>query len=271
MCSKEWLETAKELPVNTKERIDCDCGTGKTMVVNHNVKEYSAYCFRCGRKEYEYKGMLNLMEIEQLRELDIIKSELTGNAVKLPLDFTTDIPLLGRLWLYKCGLTETKWRKYGIGYSERHKRVFMPIYNKGLVWFQARALYADQQPKYLQPSANRESIMFISKPSKYVTNDIVICEDIMSAIRVGEHCTAVSILGTKITTAQVNRLLTGCKKKQGNIITWLDSDQAGRQGAIELRKALSMFVEVHDIVTEKDPKLLSDSEIIERIIEKLRK
>ena len=86
----------------------------------------------------------------------------------------------------------------------------------------------------------------------------VIAEDILSAIRLSQHTDSYSLLGTKITTAQAAIL-----SKYEKVTTWLDSDVAGRNGSFKIRTTLSLVTSVSDIVTDKDPKMLSDVEIIE--------
>ena len=153
------------------------------------------------------------------------------------------------------------WSRLGFGYSESLERVIMPVYvdnnpNKELVWYQGRALLQGQKPKYVQPSKERDQIMFIlDKPPK---ERIVVVEDILSAVRVGAHVAASSLLGTKITTAQANRLA-----EYKRVTLWLDSDRAGKRGANAIKKTLSLLTDVDMVVTEEDPKKLSDEQIKE--------
>ena len=259
---KEWLEIAKDLPLGHKARIPCSqCGTNdKSLIVNHGSKSYNAYCFRCGDNPFEMKGELSLAELARIKELNnhAISKRLP---LSLPEDYTTDIPLAGRLWLYSGGLTESVWREYGIGYSATLERVILPVYknntSKELVWYQCRAIHKGQSPKYIQPSDARDTVLFESA-GKETDTRCVIVEDILSAIRVGKTRKAFSLLGTKITTPQANTL-----SKYKEVTTWLDSDKAGVTGAYSIRKALQLVTEVRNIVTAEDPKKLSDRDIRE--------
>lgn len=256
----DWITTAKQLPVGHKTRTDCECGSGKTVIVNHLPKLYTARCFRCDFNEYEYKGKLSLEELARIKALN----ELALNSnfeLDLPPDFTTEIPLEGRLWLYSGGLSPSIWNELGFGYSKSWERVIMPVYEQGeLVWFQARAILPEQKPKYIQPSHDRSSIMF--KMLKGSKERVVVVEDILSAIRVGKHTNAVSLLGTKITTEQASYLSNFDK-----VTLWLDNDRAGKRGAFAIKKALSLVTEVDSIVTDEDPKKLTDEQILRKLDE----
>lgn len=258
---QEWLKIAQNLPLGHKTRIKCPtCGTDdNSMIINHGLKAYNTYCFRCGENLFEMKGEQSLAELKRIKELNHNAYTQKLSALELPSDYTTEIPLQGRLWLYKGGITETVWKEYSIGYSASLCRVVLPIYSpkNELIWYQCRAVFNRQHPKYMQPKNTRKTILFKSISNSDCTRAIIV-EDILSAIRVGKHSQTYSLLGTKITTAQANYL-----SKYSRVTTWLDSDKAGIKGAYNIRKALQLVTQVDNIVTDKDPKCLSDKEIKE--------
>lgn len=265
MTSRNWLETAKQLPLGHKTRVDCpECGENtntNAMMVSHSSKSYNGFCFACDHKPFEMKGKQTLEELTELKRINNESLQPTeGARCELPEDFTQDIPLEGRLWLYSNGITDKHRRKYNIGYSERLRRVVMPVYDtKGdLIWFQCRALVKGQKPKYLQPSGDKGSVVFQSKTErdKGTKGRVVVVEDIMSAIRVGETTLAISLLGTKADTNQINTL-----SRFSNVTTWLDSDKAGRNGSKTIRQAVGLLTNTTDIVTELDPKAYSNQQI----------
>lgn len=252
----KWLEIAKELPLGLKTRIDCECGSGKTLVLNHNNKYYSAHCYRCDYSPYHDKGKQTLADLARIKALN--EAALADNLpLELPADFTLEIPLHGRLWLYSGGLTPSDWGELGFGYSAELDRVVMPIYKDNkLIWYQCRALLEGQKPKYIQPSKDRHEIMFIKHTES--KERIVVVEDILSTVRVSKHIASASLLGTKITTAQANELA-----QYKRVTLWLDNDRAGRKGAYKIKKALSLLTNVDSVVTEEDPKKLDDETIKE--------
>jgi len=255
----EWLTLAENLPTGQKLRKDCECGDGKTLVINHTVKGYSRFCFRCDIDDFVGKGKQSLAELARIRELNEAAKSIKLT-LELPHDFTREIPIHGRLWLYSGGITESVWREYGIGYSESIDRVVLPVYDtsNNLVWFQCRALHKGQKPKYIQPARSRDNELFQVGYSKTNLQRVVVVEDILSAIRVGKHIPTVSLLGTKITTGQAARL-----SEYEKVTTWLDSDRAGRRGAYTIRKTIGLVTEINNIVTIKDPKKLTDQQIRE--------
>lgn len=274
-----WLETAKNLPVGQTQRIDCpNCGVGtntNAAIVNHNPKYYSCYCNACGPVAHESKGTLSLEERKHIQQLNEEAENVSNRRdIALPSDTTynpEDFSREARMWLFKSGLTPTIWRKYRIGYSARLKRVVLPVYDDtgNLIWYQCRAILKGQSPKYLQPSADRSKVCFAAGRTGDCERAIVV-EDIMSAIRVGEATStvgddndsprtrAVSLLGTKITSAQADYL-----SEHSKVSTWLDGDAAGKAGARLVRQVVGMLTEVDNIRTVEDPKAYSNKQILE--------
>jgi DNA primase len=89
---------------------------------------------------------------------------------------------------------------------------------------------------------------------------VVVTEDILSAIRVGAHIPAVSILGTKTSDAQAAQLA-----EYDKVDYWLDPDQAGIDGTVKGRRKLALVTETGAITSPVDPKNLSDREIREAL------
>jgi hypothetical protein len=264
MLAPTWLEIAKQLPVGHKTRVDCpECGEGtqtKAMMVSHSLKAYSGYCFACGANPFETKGKQTL---EQLAEIKRLNNELLATEegpLRLPKDATNNIPLEGRLWLYSNGITDRLRKQYNIMYSERLRRVILPVYDsKGtLIWFQCRALLEGQKPKYLQPSRDKASVVFesTSETTKRSTGSVVLVEDIMSAIRVGEVIKTFSLLGTRASIYQINSL-----SAYDTVSVWYDSDKAGKRGAATIRKTIGMLTDTKNICVEHDPKAYSKQQI----------
>lgn len=263
---KNWKDIARELPLHGKVQIECpeNCGSGEKLSVNHGIKSYWCNCYRCGYNDTEFKGKQSLAELSRIQELNEQANNI-NLTLELPHDYTEEIPLIGRLWLYKAGINETLWRKYRIGYSASLDRVVLPVFstNGELIWYQCRALQYGQKPKYLQPSSERSRVMFTVPNPTTDMRRVVIVEDILSAIRVGEIENTVSLLGTKITTQQASIL-----GKYQEVITWLDPDRAGRDGAYKIRRTLGLLTRVRNIVTPVDPKDLSNKQIKEHLCTK---
>ena len=78
-------------------------------------------------------------------------------------------------------------------------------------------------------------------------------------MKVGLVAEGWAVLGTKVSDHMVSELL---KRKRCNV--WLDPDAAGQRGATKICKQLRAYgLEVRNIVSQRDPKLHSRSEIQE--------
>lgn len=261
----DWLEVAQSLPLGHKRRIRHDCADGRDMIVSHNERGYSAYCFRCGPVGFEPHGYMNLADIERLRELNAQATEEHSN--ELPKDFTLEIPRQHVGWLLRAGIGPHLANRLRIGWSDSLCRVVLPIYSecgKELLYWQARAVLPGQTPKYINPSTDKSKILF-SFAGTYArnrNNGVAITEDILSAIRVGRHVPACSALGTKLSESQSMRVLE--RAGRNRIFIWLDPDQAGRDGAKTMRRQLSLLSDKVQVVdSEADPKNISDRRIRE--------
>lgn len=79
-------------------------------------------------------------------------------------------------------------------------------------------------------------------------------------MKVGLVAEGWAIMGTRVSDHVVSELL---KRKQP-VNVWLDPDAAGQKGAAKICKQLRSFgLEVRNIVSQRDPKLHSRSEIQE--------
>ena len=255
----EWLKLAQSLATGSKTRIQHDCGSGKAAIVNNLPKGYSVYCNRCGHKDFIWKGQRTFKEIMEQRHNDLKDAASIRGSTQLPSDFTLEIPPEAMLWLLKASITPYIARANRIGWSKRYQRVVLPVYNNNiLVFYQMRAIHKHQTIKYLNPSVDRAKIAYWVIPHSHVGNlsRIVITEDILSAIRVGKHTPAVSMLGTKISIEQAEQV-----SRYTRATTWLDPDVAGIQGAGKMRRTLGLAMYADNIITKVDPKNLTDREI----------
>lgn len=248
----EWLEVAKALKLGDRVYEDCACGKGRTLAINHRNKGYSTFCFRCDRKDWHPKGRLSIAEITAMKALNE-EAKSFKSKIELPEDFSLDIPVEGRLWLYRASITESLIKQYRIGYSEKLQRVIVPVYryNK-LIWFIGRAVHKGQEPKYIAPSESKDKVLFYSGRVK---DRVVVTEDILSAIRIGQVSPAASVLGTKLSMEQLTQLI------DVDVTLWLDGDIAGRKASKSMEKDLSMVTSVRSVVTDRDPKMLTNKEI----------
>jgi hypothetical protein len=254
----DWLEVARRLPVGRKARLTHDCGEGKVVIASHNEQGYSAYCFRCGNLGFEGKGYQTLEELNRIAELNAQANQV--HSVDLPKDYTLDIPAEQSRWLLKAGISVYRAAKCGIGWSPSLSRVIIPLFDDrgGLLYWQGRAVLRGQTPKYINPPVSKQELLYWCKPEKADLSRVVVTEDILSAIRVGRHLPAASILGTKLSTKQAGQL-----SAYDRVEFWLDPDDAGREGAQKGCRTLNLATHARQVDSEHDPKNHSDREIRE--------
>jgi len=260
-----WLAAAQELDEGKSQRLGHDCGLGDTLIVNHKPTGWAAYCHRCADKGWVPKPLPSLAEKAQRRAAQAAAERAVEADPRppYPADFNVaGWPLAARVWLYKAALFDRDIADLGAYYNERLNRVILPVVEDGrVVYWQARSITGDG-PKYLNPRVDRSSLV-----ACYGEDDvIVLTEDILSAYRVGQVSQGWSLLGTKITTPVLARLLAEGKP----VLVWLDDDhgrQFGNPGQAAAGKIMRSLTNVgivcHKIVTSKDPKLLSRAEIKE--------
>lgn len=272
----DWLKAAKALPYGGRDKIQC-CGRDASMSIKHDSKGYFAYCHRCGGPErgFEPHGTLSLASIlERKKVLENIKS----GELKLPKDFTTDIPAMHSVWLLRAGVTLPIAKAYGFGYSAYWNRVILPVYDaKGLAAFTARSTIGER-PKYIaryrDASAYFHARIELALPSamddpSYYSRSLVVTEDILSAVRVGRLRSSFALLGTGTGDTQIAAILAASRNGEVPVYLWLDGDRAGRVSSSKLRRTLELCgVRVLVISTDRDPKLYSNRVIHEILREK---
>ena len=112
-----------------------------------------------------------------------------------------------------------------ICYTGKFKnRIIIPIFNNGsCVYFQGRSIKENQLPKYLNPVAEKESVI-LNKDNFVKDNYIIVTEGILDALSIGNQGTA--CLGAFIKDDFIKELLKFTNK---GIIIALDNDITGRE------------------------------------------
>jgi len=253
-----WLPEAKRLRVGTKRRVPHDCGSGTVMIVEHQPDKFTAWCFRCSEGGVERKEP-SLSDMVEARRREASDAALR-HSTTLPVPLVTsprEWPKEARLWLYRAGFHDTLIQRLGIYYHPPTQRVVLPVMDgERVVYWQARAVMPGQVPKYMNPSVDRSLVLprFGSGPV------VVLTEDYLSAAKVGTVVEGWSLLGTDMKDAVLARAV----REDRPVLVWLDPDKAGRNAAARITRELrSVGVRTENIVSAKDPKLLSKQEIRE--------
>jgi hypothetical protein len=255
----DWLKFAQSLPEGTHKKYPHHCGPGEPRIVNHKRDGWGWSCFRC--PDGQNKGWVPRPAeslTEKLARLQRTKaaedSVIWDPSLPKPAEYNPQAwPLEARVWLYKAGISNTEIEQLGIYWNSRLARVVLPVRDEAgkLLYWQARTLDKANPRKYLNPHVDKDRLI-----ARYGSGPLlVLTEDLLSAYRVSRAgAEAWSLLGTKIT----DYIATEIIKADKPVATWLDPDKAGRTNAAKIRRALRAYgVEVRDIQSDKDPKLLT--------------
>lgn len=234
-------------------------GTSKSIRVERlSDGSITAKCFRCGAigRDLRESGSLRVLK-ESLREVEqAAKDRPLGELVY----DTTKWPVLAWQWVRQYGITEGEIKEYGLCYAVERRRVLLPIWWAGeKVGYQLRKIYDDDPgPKY--DTRCRGGVGFMSF-SPVINNEVVLVEDILSAIKVGRVARTIALLSTNITQAVRTYL-----SQFDRFHVWLDMDNPQViRSAVKLLNTLDLFGKTHLITTMKDPKCYDESYIKEAL------
>jgi len=256
-------------PLNVPQRfLHKECSEGKDPCLIITKTFHPTYglgwiyiCHRCGIKGFKKAKELSRKEwIEFKKSLHIVKQNSSSNTITSPNDYTIQIPERGLAWLYKYDIKPEEIKEFRIGYSPSWQRVILPVYKfDRLIYYQARYVGFDSdiynKRKYINIKAKRKDIYF-SVIRFENQKEIIIVEDILSAIKVGRHKNTLALLGSYIPDDLILKV-----KLQGiNVSIWLDYDKR-----ISARKYTKRFnalgIKCKQICTPYDPKEYNDNDI----------
>lgn len=239
--------------------INCQAGvdTKKRLYIRRTEDGIVAYCHHC--------GLSGIHTSTTYRSLKTIKRPTShsgsgGTTISLPTDYEVDPrgwPTLARAWVYKYGITDAEIKSYGLGYSETQKRVILPAWEDGnLLGYQARKIFIeDTAPRYLT-YWNKKNYVWKDLTSK--NNILVICEDVLSAIKLHRFYASIALLNTHLHKDNY-KYVFGFSK----VLIYLDNNNAEvKMNAVKLKNNLSMYVPDTTIIhIDRDPKLLINKEL----------
>lgn len=259
LAPESWVHHAKDVAPGQKRYFPHDCGGGKTLLISNNEGGYSAWCFRCSDSGWHRHPELPLAErIAKLQEQaahDARHAFVRGDPT-LPHGLVFDVqqwPSHAAVWLYKAGIGKPEIARLGAGWHPDMERVVLPVYEgKHLVYWQARG-FDKGRPKYINPDVDKQQII-----PTYGEGVRVLTEDILSAFKVGMAAKGTSLMGTSLSEKLLSTLLS----ERLPVLVWLDPDEAGQRAADKIVRQLRQFgLSTGRIVTDKDPKLLSQERI----------
>jgi hypothetical protein len=220
-----------------------------------------AWCHRCndgGSETVKEALSVRIARLAAVREAD---AKLTDGASPEPKVYTVaDWPGKAKLWFFKAGLSSHDIGKLGAYYHPPSNRVVLPVVDG---FWQARALEVGQLPKYMAPDVSKIGIL----PRYGQGDSITLTEDVLSAYKVGQVSEGWCMMGTNLGPGMLAALL-----KDGRPVNvWLDNDLPPlhllNRGQIAAKKVLrtlrSVGIKANNIVSPKDPKLMTYQDIKE--------
>ena len=196
--------------------------------------------------------------------LVVEKREGHQRRYKLPENYVRTIPKRFLKYLQEYDIDHELINLYKIGYCHEY------IYNSKMQFkdrliiptasgFLARSF--EESPKWKNYTTNYDFKSINSNTLR--DNVVVLVEDPVSCIKVGEVLPCVCLLGTSLKESQLLYLTKNYKK----CIIFLDGDGAGIRGSLKVKKQLSSYLSCEIInVKGKDPKDLTYEELTEKLL-----
>jgi hypothetical protein len=178
----------------------------------------------------------------------------------LPDDLDTVIREDARRWLELAEVSVEYAILHGLRWSESKQQLFFiwKDKDKKVILWQARNFYPNPKLKCFT-QGNIKECLPIYHNKKY-TDLLIIVEDPLSALKISLYNDAMSLLGSTIPLAKLNRL----KRLYTRLIIWLDHDKG--DNAIEIAEQCRLLgLSTNVCITDKDPKYCDVQKVLDNI------
>ena len=222
-------------------------------------------CQSCGSKDnrgvftdgHEYCwGCRDYLPAPEARYKDQSEAEPQRQGLSLPNDSSRDIPIAPLRWLKGYGLTNQEIIQNNFVWSPSRSLLISRVLSSSdtLTLWQGRYFGSDpNHPKYFT-KGNKEELHIIGSGK-----DIVLVEDLISAIKVGRHVASLTMWGSGIPLIALKRLSERFKR----LWIWNDLDKLDEARRTAKKALLFDFESITVVQTQNDPKDYSDTEIRE--------
>lgn len=209
------------------------------------------WCFACG-----YYVPINGQTVAQIGVKLQQQEKESKNAVVLPSDYTPCLPTIALERLDKFSITHKEILANKLGWSQQYERLICPVYSVSgqLLFFQGRSFNPKEPRKAINFGSPEDTFTILG--GNHPSLNVVLVEDIVSAIKVSRHECCMPLWGSNIS----NERLVKLAKIADKLIIWLDHDKA-RYSIARRIKAQSLFDEARSIITLCDPKEYTDFEM----------
>jgi hypothetical protein len=205
------------------------------------------FCFGC--KYYEP----GTNSVHQVFNPQIVKTTIYD----YPYDACEDIPITPLKWLLNCGITFRLQKDFGIEWSDKREMLCWKIYGISgrLLGWQGRCFSPKAKTKYFTQGRIHEDICLIY-PWDNPNNPVILVEDYISAIRVGQILPCLVLFGCVCSMVTLYAL----SNRFSSLKVWLDADKLDNARKIASHASI-VGLKSKVIYTPKDPKEYSDSDI----------
>lgn len=217
------------------------------------------HCFTCGKKKIEKDGYAWKPCFDTKPSGMVELPTLTNNISQFSLEVLQ--------WLYKYYVFDDLIKKYNICYVPEVNSLVLPVFDGDkLISYQQRSF-----PRKGFITNGDKTLPFMIKCGQ--ENTVVLVEDYISAIRLGEHVHTICLFGVHVS----NIMLKFIENLNMDIKIWLDPDDAGVTNSKLIRDKLTKGLTHHakyrafsvrgpriveQVLTELQPKEYSDGELI---------
>lgn len=218
-----------------------DCGSSDALAQYDN----GTHCFSCGKTYRDSKvESHNWSPVTKVTEIPFTTLHIEENG---PVGS----------FLKARHFTQSLWNEYGLKQSLDGNYLVLPEFSSNPRYYEIRYLGGNpKEPKYR--TIGTKKILY---QGGSIYGSTVICEDILSCIRIQEvyMFPCIALRGTSLSEETISQL---CTHKIKNYITWFDSDEPGQKAAKAFKEKLQWTgASFSNIVTQKDPKWHTASEI----------
>jgi hypothetical protein len=173
----------------------------------------------------------------------------------IPSDASPDIPFEPMTWMrQKCLMSLNDIINNTILWSEKYKWLIFPVNHTG---FQARNFDEKKPYKWFSKFEKKDLLHVYSPPKTKNLSSIVVVEDIVSAIRVGNYTNCAPLFGSILS----DRLIIKIKKSGYQYLNlWLDHDKM-KESIMFSQRCRELGLNAGLICTIRDPKEHTNQEL----------